>query len=371
MIDDALTYRIAFSSLRSLTPALAGAVLDRVGSEENFFSLTESQLSAAMGFANRLFKSSVRDEAIERARTETAFVESNSITTLYFRDPGYPRRLLECDDAPLMLYGLGDCNFNESRCISIVGTRHATAYGVEFVDRLVEGLSTLLPEKPIIVSGLAYGIDIAAHRAALSVGLPTVAVLAHGLSTIYPSQHRQVAVDMVRRNGMLLTDYHSSAPVHKGNFLARNRIIAGLADALIVVESASKGGALVTARLAAGYNRDVFALPGRISDKYSVGCNGLIANHIAGVITSAADLCEQMGWQTVSTDDQASQPSLFPQLSPEEEMIVDILTERGEASLPELSARIDMPTSRLMAMLIDMEFRSLLINIPGGRYRLR
>ena len=370
MTDDLLTYRIAFSSLRSLTPALATSILDRVGSEENFFALTESQLSAAMGFTNRLFKSSTRADALAGAKTESGFIEANSIRTLYFRDDDYPQRLLECDDAPLMLYGLGNCDLNHSHFISIVGTRHATAYGVDFVERLVSDLAELLPEKPVIVSGLAYGIDIAAHRAALKAGLPTVAVLAHGLNTLYPSQHRQTAVDMVRNNGMLLTDYRSSAQIHKGNFLARNRIVAGLSDALVVAESAAKGGALVTARLAAGYNRDVFALPGRTSDKYSAGCNSLIASDIAALVTSASDLCERMGWP-VADGKADEQPSLFPTLTPEEEAIIEIMTDRGEVNLPELSSRIDIPIPRLMAMLIDMEFRSIIINIPGGRYRLR
>lgn len=364
-----MIHRIAFSSLRSLTPALAGSILERVGSEESFFALSESQLSAIMGFKNRLFTSSVRAEALEQARKEAEFVESSSISALYFLDEAYPQRLLQCEDAPLMLYGLGDCDLNGSRFISVVGTRHATAYGTEFVSRLISELAEILPEKPVIVSGLAYGIDIAAHRAALKAGLPTVAVLAHGLNTIYPSQHRSVAVEMVKGNGMLLTDYRSSATIHKGNFLARNRIVAGLSDALIVVESASKGGALVTARLASGYNRDVFALPGRITDKFSAGCNSLIANHIAGVVTSAADLCAQMRWPTAGTP--AELPALFESLSPEEQAIIDIMTDRGEVTLPELSSRIDIPVPRLMAMLIDMEFRSLILNIPGGRYRPR
>lgn len=369
MTDDSLTYRIAFSSLRSLTPPLAATILERVGSEENFFAFTESQLSAVMGFSNRLFSSSVRGEALDKARGEVEFICSNSISAIYFQSDQYPKRLLECDDAPLMLYGLGDCDLNHSRFISIVGTRHATAYGVDFVERFVSDIASFFPEKPVIVSGLAYGIDIAAHKAALRYGLPTVAVLAHGLNTLYPSQHRSVAVEMVRNQGMLLTDYRSSTPVHKGNFLARNRIVAGLSDALVVVESASKGGALVTARLASGYNRDVFALPGRISDRYSAGCNSLIANHMAALVASASDFCSQMRWPVAGTDDVV--PSLFPELTPEEEAVIAVLTSRGEATLPELSSRIDMPVARLMSMLIDMEFRALIISIPGGRYRIR
>lgn len=370
MSTDTLTYRIAFSALRPLTPALAKSILDRIGSEENFFTLTESQLSAAMGFSNKLFGKKSREEALESARREMEFINVNSISAVYFRDETYPARLLECDDAPLMIYCLGDCDLNSTHVISIVGTRHATAYGAGFTEELVGNLAKLLPEKPVIVSGLAYGIDVAAHRAALKAGLPTIGVLAHGLNTIYPGQHRPVAVEMVRGGGMLLTDYRSSTPIHKGNFLARNRIVAGLCDALIVVESASKGGALVTARLAAGYNRDVFALPGRISDKYSAGCNSLITNHVAGLLTSADELCKAMGWQTASNG-EPTQPELFPELTPEEQAVMDILTDRGEATLPDFRCRIDIPHPRLMALLIDMEFRSLIVSLPGGRYRLR
>lgn len=364
-----MIYKIAFSSFRSLRPAMATALLDRIGSEKDFFELSESQLSAVMGFRNRLFSKKVRDEALAQASKEIQFVNENAIKSFYYSDENYPERLLQCDDAPLMLYGLGNCDLNQAHFISIVGTRHATAYGNDFVSRFVSELAEILPERPVIVSGLAYGIDIAAHKAAMKAGLPTVAVLAHGLNTIYPSSHRATAAEIARGSGMLLTDYPSSVAIHKGNFLARNRIVAGLCDALIVVESASKGGALVTARLASGYSRDVFALPGRISDKYSSGCNSLISSQIAGLVTSASDFVAQMGWRIVSQ--QENTPQLFDDISPEEQAIIDIMTDSGEMTLSELSCRIDMPTPRLLSTLIDMEFRSLLMQIPGGRYRLR
>lgn len=369
MTDGELTYRIAFSSLRSLTPSLAARLLDCLGSEKEFFTLSESSLSAAMGFRNKLFTASVRSEALASARREENFIRDNSIRTFYFRDADYPTALLRCDDAPLMLYGLGDCDLAGSKMISIVGTRHATAYGNDFVESFVASLASLLPEKPVIVSGLAYGIDIAAHRAALECGLPTVAVLAHGLNTIYPSAHRSTAAAIARQGGMLLTDYTSSTAIHRGNFLARNRIVAGLCDALIVVESAAKGGALVTARIASGYSRDVFAVPGRLSDPYSVGCNSLIANHVAALVTSAEDFIKQMGWQMLRS--QPELPFADDQLSPEERDVIDLLVEGKDLSFSQLSARIDIPTSRLMAMLVDMEFRSLLTQMPGGLYRLK
>lgn len=365
-----LTYRIAFSSGRRLTPELAASILGRIGSEEQFFKLTESQLSAAMGFKSRIFGNDTRVKLLEEAKTEEEFVCEHSITPLYFTDDHYPQRLLECEDAPLMLYGLGDCDLNEARFVSIVGTRHATAYGNGFVEQLVKDLAEKLDERLIIVSGLAYGIDIAAHKAALRNKISTVAVLAHGLNTIYPADHRSAAVDIVKSGGMLLTDYRSCDSIHKGNFLARNRIVAGLCDSLVVAESALRGGALVTAKLASGYNREVMALPGRHNDRYSAGCNSLINANVASLITSADDLISLMGWNTRPIG-EGSQGELFAKLTPEEEAVIEILTTIGDAGIHNFTSRIDIPLPRLMALLIDMEFRSLILHLPGGRYRLR
>lgn len=366
---DDLLYRIAFSSFRTLRPSLAEVILDRCGSEQEFFTLSESALSSMMGFRNKLFSERQRAEALTAARKELRFIEENAIRTFYFRDPDYPERLIQCDDAPLMLFGLGDCDFASSRVISIVGTRHATPYGIDFVDKFVHDIAELMTEKPVIVSGLAYGIDIAAHRASLDNGLPTAAILAHGLNTIYPGAHRSTAAEIARHGGILMTDYTCSDAIHKGNFLARNRIVAGLCDALIVVESADKGGALVTARIASGYSRDVFALPGRITDRYSAGCNALIADQIAGVITSASDFIDRMQWPKINS--QPTLPLQTDTLQPEEKMIVDLLSRRGDLSFAELTANINIPTPRLMSTLVDLEFRSILRQIPGGLYRLK
>lgn len=365
-----LALRIAFSSVRGLSPELAASILSRIGGEEQFFELSESQLSAAMGFKSRIFDSALRAKLIEEAKREEEFVLGHSIAPIYFTESRYPQRLLECEDAPLMLYGLGDCDLNEARFVSIVGTRHATAYGNGFVEQLVTELAEKLDDKLVIISGLAYGIDIAAHKAALHNHIPTVAVLAHGLNTIYPASHRSTAVEIVRSGGMLLTDYRSGDTIHKGNFLARNRIVAGLCDCLVVAESAARGGALVTARLASGYNREVMALPGRCNDKYSAGCNSLISSNIASLLTCADDLISLMGWSVHDTQEGA-QGELFVKLTPEEEAVMEILTKKGDAGIHDFTSRIDIPLPRLMALLIDMEFRSLIIHLPGGRYRLR
>ncbi len=368
-MDDNLIYRIALASLRGINPTLAGQLTARTGSEEAFFRWSERELSTAMGFGNKLFDNAYRKKLLEEAEKEYLFIERSGISPVFYTDSRYPRRLLQCDDAPVMLYTLGDCDLNEARFVAVVGTRHATVYGIGFTESLVEELGRKMKDPLVIISGLAYGIDIAAHRAALKAGIPTVAVLAQGLNTIYPPAHRQTAADIVRHGGMLVTDYRSIDSIHKGNFLARNRIVAGMSDAVVVAESAAKGGALVTARVAAGYSRDVFALPGRVSDRYSEGCNSLIAGNVAQLVTNADDIIDSMRWPRKEAE--GGQPSLFPELTADEETVVDLLRNRGEASFSEISAKIEMPVARLMGMLVDLEFRSVIVQLPGGRYRLK
>lgn len=366
---DSLKYRIAFSSLRGLTARLGRELLARIGDERLFFELPQRQLSSAMGCNSRLLSDEVRSEAFNAGCREVEFLRSSgNIKPLYFMDDeSYPRRLENCDDAPLMLYSIGDCDLNDSKVIGIVGTRHATPYGLSFISSLVSDLKDAL-ENVVIVSGLAYGIDVAAHKQALQADIPTVGVLAHGLTTIYPAVHRGIAADMVRRGGMLVTEYRSDSHVHKGNFLARNRIVAGLCDCLVVVESAQKGGALLTARIASGYDRDVFALPGRCNDPYSAGCNRLIVNHTASLITCADDLIEAMGWSRRETE--GKQLALPVCLSQDQQSVVDYLSTHEDAVINRMAVDLDRPVAKLLALLVDMEFNGLLLSLPGGRYRL-
>lgn len=363
-----IVYRMAFAALKGINSALAQEILARIGGEEAFFSASASQLGAMLGYGIRILDDEYRAQLLEKAAREADFVAAHNIATLYFTDSGYPARLTDCEDAPLMLYGAGRCGLNDRLAVGIVGTRHATPYGLDFTERLVQGLAESMEEPPVIVSGLAFGIDIAAHRAALKHGLPTVAVLAHGLNTIYPAQHRQTAAQIVRSGGMLLTDYTSADAVHKGNFIARNRIVAGLCDCIVVAESAEKGGALITARLAADYNRDVFALPGRTSDRYSAGCNRLIATSTAALVTGADDVIAAMGWK--KKEAQPVQKELFATLSEEEQAVVDYLTLHGDAQINQLTVALNMSAGKLMGRLIDMEFKGLVIAFPGARYRL-
>ncbi len=365
---DALIYKMAFASLRGINRTMAGELLSRTGGEQAFFELSERQLGAMMGFSNRLFESGYRAGLLECASREADFVAAHGIRPLYFSDDDYPARLAEADDAPLMLYTLGGCDLNRGHMLAVVGTRHATPYGLDFVERLVRDMAENVAEPVTIVSGLAFGIDVAAHKAAMRHGLPTVGVLAHGLNMMYPAQHRQVAADMAHGGGMLVTDYQSSAVVHKGNFVARNRIVAGLCDCLLVVESAAKGGALITANLASGYNRDVFALPGRISDRYSAGCNKLISANIAALVQDAGDIIHAMNW--AEKERGSVQAQLFPDLTDEEQAVVDYITEHGEAQLNQLTIAMNQNVGRMMSLLIDMEFKGLLLTYPGGKYRL-
>lgn len=366
-MDGSVEYQIAFASLRGINHTLASEILARTGSEEQFFKCRRHALAAMMGFDSKLFDDSYRSKLLDRAQRETDFLASTSVTPVYYTSPRYPQRLNDCPDAPLMLYALGDTDFNEGVTLSIVGTRHATPYGIDFTRRLISDLSRKLSAPLTIISGLAFGIDICAHRAAMEAGLPTVAVLATGLNTIYPGEHRQDAASMVHQGGALITEYGCSDPVHKGNFVARNRVVAGMSDALVVAESAEKGGALITAKLAFDYQRDVFALPGRTSDKYSRGCNHFIATQAAQLITDADDLIAAMGWPV--KDDESSQPSLFPTLSPEQQAVVDYLSTAGEAVINRMSVDLNIPIGRLTALLIDMEFRHLVLKFPGGKYR--
>ena len=367
MNDKELKYRIAFSLIRGNNRIIAEELLSRIGSEEDFFNTPSRIIEMRLGKKSKFTDESYRKQLLEKAETEVNFITQNNINPIYFKDSNYPQRLLECDDAPTMLYTLGHCNLNSAHIISVVGTRHATHYGVEMTERIIEDLAKRL-DNLIIVSGLAYGIDIAAHRAAIKNNIPTIAVLAHGLNTIYPAAHRNIAAEMVKSNGMLITDYTSSDNIHRGNFLARNRIVAGLCDCIIVAESAEKGGAIVTAGIADGYHRDVLALPGRANDPYSQGCNKLIASGRAALISSAQDVISAMRW--TAKPEEGNQGEMFAELNEDEQKIINFISDNPLSSINELSIGINTPISKLTSTLIDMEFRGLIVNYPGGRYDL-
>jgi DNA processing protein len=312
------------------------------------------------------------DEARARAEAELEFCQKHGIQPLPMNDEHYPARLRECDDAPLMLFYRGNADLNQQRVINIVGTRHCTAYGKDVISRFVRDLKSLCPQL-LIVSGLAYGVDINAHRAALENGYETVGVLAHGLDQIYPPRHRETAVKMISQGG-LLTEFFTQTNADKVNFVRRNRIVAGMSDACILVESAARGGGLITARLSRDYNRDVFAFPGRVGDEYSKGCNNLIRNNGAALITSAQDFVEAMGWITDAQLNEARQKGierqLFPSLSPEEMQIVGALQKQNDQQINMLSVTSNLPVARLTAILFELELKGVVKVLAGGTYHL-
>jgi DNA processing protein len=302
-----------------------------------------------------------------KAGKEIEFILKNKINVYFYTEKEYPQRLKTCADAPIILYTKGNMNLDGQRVISIVGTRNATDYGKHACDELVRKIAER-KYQILITSGLAYGIDIHAHKAALKYNLPTAAVVAHGLDRIYPSLHREIAFKMLACGG-LVTDFPSETKIDPQNFLRRNRIIAGLADATIVVESAEKGGALVTADIASSYNRDVFAFPGRAGDNFSKGCNQLIRNSGASLIEGIDDLEFFMGWENKSGE-KAVQAKLFVDLLPDEEKVVKLLNENGELFIDNISSELSIPVNRISSLLMNMEFKNILIALPGKKYRL-
>lgn len=308
------------------------------------------------------------DEALRRAAAEMEFIEKNSIKAMTMQDDDYPQRLKECPDAPIILFYKGEADLNKSRIINIVGTRQCTTYGQDMVRRLIDDLRTMCPDV-LIVSGLAYGIDICAHRQALADGFETVGVLAHGLDQIYPHHHRDTAVEMVKKGG-LLTEYMSQTQALPNNFRQRNRIVAGMSDATILVESAYKGGGLITCRIAQEYGRDVFAFPGAVGMPFSEGCNRMIRSNTAALITSAQDLVESMGWETIAQKPEAVERQLFPDLTEEEQKVVDLLQQTNDLQLNLISVKANIPIGQLTALLFSLEMKGVVKPMAGGTYHL-
>jgi len=312
------------------------------------------------------------DDALARAAAEMDFIARHNIKALTLNDDAYPQRLAECPDAPIVLYYKGSADLNQRHIVDIVGTRRCTNYGQDLVRRFITRLRELCPQV-LIVSGLAYGIDICAHRHALENGFETVGVLAHGLDTIYPSMHRNTAAEMITHGG-LLTEYMTMTEPMPNNFRQRNRIVAGMSDATIVVESAVKGGALITARIAQDYGRDVLAFPGNVGATYSEGCNNLIRDNRAGLMASADDFVNAVGWQTdaIATKAQSEgiERTLFLQLTEEEQNIANQLKQHGDLQLNMISVKTNIPIGRLSAMLFQLEMKGVIKPLAGGTYHL-
>ena len=343
-------------------------LLDIYPDPEEIFTLSMKELRELFEKHSDIAGAIHSQSTVPRAEEEVAFADRYHIHVLFCNDDRFPKRLNSscCTDAPVLLYQHGDCDLNANRTLAVVGSRKATAHGKETTHRIVDGLRD---QSVCVVSGLAYGIDTAAHTAALDCGLPTVAVLGHGLDRIYPPQNRTLAKRIIDQGGALITEYASHTPISPGNFPARNRIIAALSDGTLVVEAARTGGALITAAIAGSYNREVMSVPGRPTDTYSEGCNRLIVDRRASMVRNADDVMDVMGWPQNDMPHKGVQQELFVQLNADEQHIVDLLVDQDVMLMDELAEACEMTLPRMAALLLDMEFRGLIQAMPGGRYR--
>ncbi len=363
--NDELIYRIAVTLIPGIGDVQGKKLVAYCGGPEAVFREKKKNLLRIPGVGHALADAIRSREVFRRAEEELEFTRKFRISAVFFLDPDYPERLKHCDDGPMMLYFKGTGLDSGKRVLSIVGTRSPTDYGRAVCEQLVSDLSGL---GVMIVSGLAYGIDTIAHRAAVNAGLPTIGVLAHGLDQVYPYTNRQLAEKMTG-NGGLATEFMSRTRLNRDYFPRRNRIIAGLADATLVIESAEKGGALITADIANSYNRDVFAIPGRTTDPKSAGCNRLISANKAALVQSAAEICQMMDWDNSPARVQAQQ-KLFAEMGEEEKKIYDLLLRNGEAGIDEIYLGSGMTASRVAAILLKLEFDGLIRSLPGKVYRV-
>jgi DNA processing protein len=363
-----LLYQIGMTMLPGVGSILAKNLLAYCGSPEAIFKTSKAKLLKIPAIGEERAEAIAKAEVLEEAEKELKFIEEYKISPLFFTDEAYPRRLKQLADSPLLLYYKGNADLNAEKMIGIVGTRKATEYGKEATRKLVAELAA---HDVVVVSGLAYGIDVAAHNAALEHNLKTIGVLGHGLNTIYPSQHAAVAKKMVAQGG-LLTEYKSIDLMTMHNFPDRNRIVAGICDAVVVMESPVKGGAVLTANIANSYNKDVFAYPGRTIDKTSAGCNFLIKTFKAGLIENAHDILEAMHWSQAGdgTKTQNQQRQLTFALSEDEQKVYTLLSEKPELEIDKLVDLSAMNSSLLAATLLEMEMNGIIVSLPGKRYKL-
>ena len=366
-------YAMALTRLTNFNFQQALELYKAAGSAQNLYEHRNEVGDLIEGCTPRLIDA-LKDwgDAMKRAEAEAKYMEEHKIRAYTLLDDDYPQRLLECADAPLVLYYIGNADLNQQKIISIVGTRQITNYGKDLCRKFIRELHEMCPQV-LIVSGLAYGVDICAHRESLANGYDTTAVLAHGLDQIYPYHHRETAAKMVEHGG-LLTEFMTQTNADKPNFVRRNRIVAGMADATIVVESAAKGGGLITAEIAQSYGRNVFAFPGHVFAEYSKGCNNLIRDNGAALITCAEDFVKAMGWEEEAHLQQALsegiERSLFPDISTNEQQIVSLLQQTNDLQLNVISVKTSIPIGQLTALLFQLEMKGIIKPLAGGMYHL-
>jgi DNA processing protein len=359
-------YQISLTLIPNIGDIHAKALINHFGNAGAIFKAKKKELEEIEGIGSVRARSIKEFENFNLAEEEIAFIQKYKITALFITDKNYPQRLLNCYDSPVILYYKGNADLNSSKIVAIVGTRNNNEYGKSVCEKLVEDLAE---QNILIVSGLAFGIDSIAHKSALKNNLKTVAVLGHGLDRIYPTQNKSLAKQMIEQGG-LLTDFRSKTNPDKQNFPKRNRIVAGISDAIIIIETGIKGGSLITAELGNGYNKDVFAIPGRTNDTKSEGCNYLIKNNKACLITSADDLLENMSWKEQKKPSAKKQRELFIELTDDEKIIVNILQQQEQIHIDELYIKSGLSSSAVASALLTLEMQGVVNSLPGKIYRM-
>lgn len=364
MLEEDLLYVLALQRARGIGDINAKKLLAHCGSAKEVFKEKRRNIENIFGLGVLSVRHLFDKTNLQEAETQLSYLQKNNIGTLYFTDKNYPERLKHCIDGPILLFKQGNIDLNIGLMISIVGTRQITGYGRDFCEKLIADLKAF---NPIIVSGFAYGVDICAHKAAIKNDLQTIGVLAHGFEQIYPKSHKKY-VSEINKNGCFLTDFWHNDPLQRENFLKRNRIVAGMSEATIIIESAEKGGSLVTADIANSYSRDVFAVPGRSTDLYSKGCNDLIKNNKAAILTSAKDLVEMLNWESPKNAKKTIQKQLFVELSENEQLMYDFLTQNGKELLDLISLNCKLPIHQTTALLFNLEMKGMVKPLPGKLY---
>ncbi len=361
-----LLYKIGITMIPHVGPITARNLIAHCGSAREVFSAKKSTLMKIPSIGERTARLVVEQKILQQAEAEIRYIEKNKIQTFYYLDKNYPSRLRHYNDAPILLYYRGNADLNALRTVGIVGTRKPSPYGVQMCEEIVEGLTQY---GVTVVSGLAFGIDITAHRKCLDCQIPTIGVLGNGLLELYPPQHHHIGLKMVE-NGGLLTEFSHQTTPEREHFPMRNRIISSLCDALIVVETAKKGGSMISAQFANDYNKDVFAVPGRIKDSFAKGCNLLIKSHRAALLESAEDLAYVMRWRAMDQERRQIQQQLFIELSPEEKIVVDLLRQNEELDIDSLTFNCKKTNSEMASLLLNLEFKGMVKSLPGKRYIL-
>ena len=358
-----LLYTLALQHVPGLGDTSAKKLIRHYGKACNIFREKKAHLQKIDGIGENRARSIFSSENLKEAEKELDFIRKNDLQTHYFQDGNYPENLKHCVDAPILLFSKGKIELEKKKIISIVGTRQITSHGKDFCEKLIDDLA---PLNPVIISGFAYGVDITAHKAAIKQGVQNIACLAHGFDQIYPRSHKKYMAE-VMENGGFFTDFWSTDKFDRNNFLKRNRIIAGLSEATIVIESAEKGGALVTADIANSYNREVFAVPGRPGDKYSTGCNNLIKMENARMITGAAEIIYYLNWKVEETP-KTVQKQLFIELEQDEKPVYEFLIDRGKSELDTIALNCQLPTFRTATLLLNMELKGAVRPLPGKQF---